>query len=114
MLRVGLYPLLAFGVLATARADTVTLHPVADTTLFETYPDNNFGRYYLVAGTTSRQGQRSRALVRFDPTNIPPGSVITSVQLSLVVNRSPHVPLSSNFDLYRMLVAWDEGVGGSG
>jgi hypothetical protein len=99
----------------TADATTVTLHPSADTTLFETYPDNNFGRYYLVAGTTAKQGNRSRALVKFIPgTNVPPGSVVSSVQLTFQVNRSPHTPVSSTFDLYPMLVNWNEGTGGSG
>ena len=61
--------------------------------MFETYPDNNFGHYYLVSGTTAKQGARSRALMKFVPgTNIPPGAIISSVQLTLQVNRSPHAP----------------------
>ena len=94
---------------------TATLHPVADTTLFQTYPNNNFGHYYLVAGTTAKQGERSRALIKFLPgTNIAPGAIISSVQVAFQVNRAPHIAQSSTFDLCRMLVDWGEGTGGSG
>jgi Immunoglobulin domain len=98
-----------------AEAATVTLRPVADTTVFQTYPNNNFGHYYLVAGTTAKQGERSRALFKFSPgTNIAPGAIISSVQLAFQVNRAPHTAQSSTFDVCRMLVDWGEGTGGSG
>jgi hypothetical protein len=98
-----------------ATADTATLRPAADTTLFETFPDNNFGRFHLVAGTTLKQGARSRTLLKFVPgTNLPPGAVISAVQLTVQVDRSPSRPESSTFDLHRMAVDWTEGTGGSG
>lgn len=113
-LHAWLLPLWVGVVASQAEAATVTLHPVADTTLFQTFPDNNYGRFSLVAGTTA-EGQLSRALVKFNPgTNLPPGAVISSVQLTFRVNRAPHTPVTSTFDLHRMLVDWREGTGGSG
>ena len=107
MVRLAFLLFLFCNIANQAEAATITLRPAADTTLFETFPDNNFGRYSLVAGTTAKQGARSRALIKFAPgTNIPPGAVISSVQLTLRVNRSPHTPEGSTFDLNRMLVDW--------
>jgi len=56
-----------------AWADSITLHPVADTTLFSTVPSNNLGASLeLVAGANGR-GEPRRALIRFDPVSqIPP------------------------------------------
>src|SRR5437762_3467606 len=115
LFHLSFFLLLIGNIVNQAGADTVRLRPVADTTLFETFPDNNYGHYYLVSGTTAKQGQRSRALIKFVPgATIPPGSIISSVQVTFSVNKSPRGPVSSTFDLYRMLVDWGEGTGGGG
>jgi hypothetical protein len=93
-----------------ALADTITNVPVADTTLFETAPDNNLGAGSLAAGAT-RGGLRSRALLRFDLTGIPANAVVNLAELRLNVVRSPSGSVSSVFDLRRVLRAWGEGTG---
>jgi hypothetical protein len=95
-------------------ADTVTLNPSADTTLFETDPDNNMGATpSLVSGTTAgvlRQPFRSRAVMRFNVAGVTPaGAVITSATLKLTVVKIPSAPSNSEFGLHRMLVRWGEG-----
>src|SRR5207245_11043011 len=73
-------------------AESVTLHPVADPTLYETTPNNNLGAHTdFIAGTTAgNAGQpfRNRALLKFDVTGqIPTGATITSASLTLLVAR---------------------------
>ena len=94
----------------TSRPDSLSLKPAADTTLFETTPDNNLGGApTLVAGTTA-QGFRSRALVQFDFTQLPPGVVVSSASLRVqVVKASTLGGKASDFELHRVLDAWGEG-----
>ncbi|EDY17393.1 hypothetical protein CfE428DRAFT_5079 [Chthoniobacter flavus Ellin428] len=114
------YPLLLTlalaGVVVPAWATTVDLVPVADTTIFSAYPDNNFGASTLETGSNG-VGAPGRALVRFDLSSIPVGAVITDVELTMTVVRVPpgdqHAgAIDSDFNLYRMLVPWTEGTGG--
>ena len=93
------------------RAESVTLRPVADTTLFENNPGNNLGQSSLAAGST-RELMRSRALVRFDLSGLPASAVITSARVTFTVVRGPSEAPRSTFDLRRVLVAWNEGEGG--
>jgi spore coat protein A len=90
--------LLALGLLAVARgaaAATLDLPPAADTTLYQgsepgdDFEDNSCGAGSgLFAGVTV-DGFARRALLRFDAASqIPAGSSITGVTLTLVVNRS--------------------------
>ena len=93
------------------RADTISLRPVADTTLFETAPTNNLGHEStLVVGTTNK-GLRDRALVRFDVAGkVPAGAVVISAQLTInVVKESDITAKNSSFELRRFLVSWVEG-----
>lgn len=94
-------------------ADTVTNIAVADTSLFETDPDNNLGRSTLASGTTA-QGMKSRALLKFDLSNIPAGAVVTNVRVQVTVTKSPAAAAPSTFALRRMLQDWNEGTSGSG
>ena len=86
----------------------ITNIPVADTTLFETAPDNNLGASTLAAGTT-RGGLRARALIQFDLRTIPTNAIIQSAALSVIVVHSPSAGVASVFDLRRMLQPWGEG-----
>src|SRR5262245_19843273 len=68
-------PLLA----ACAFAESVTLHPAADTTLFAPFPDNNVGANLNFASGANASVQPTRALMRFDlATQIPSNAVIQS------------------------------------
>ncbi|HZI33703.1 MAG TPA: DNRLRE domain-containing protein, partial [Candidatus Binatia bacterium] len=94
-------------------ADSVTVSPVADTTLFETTPTNNLGaEATLVCGTTA-SGFRNRTVLKFDAAaQVPAGTVITSATLTLtVVKVNPFTPVSATFELHRLLQSWGEGTG---
>ena len=93
-----------------ARADTVTLTPSADTSLFQNNPDNNLGAMmFLPAGVSgSAIPNRSRALLRFDLTSIPTNAVVTNASLALRVVLS-NFATTNRFDLHRMTVPWIEG-----
>jgi hypothetical protein len=98
-----------------AHADTVTLSPVADTTLFEHDPNNNLGADPTVAaGTTAGvngPAARSRALLKFDvAASIPTNATITSASLTIKVTKTPSPSrVDSIFDLRRVLQSWNEG-----
>lgn len=96
----------------SARADVVTLLPGADATLVEVAPGNSLGGAdFFNAGTAGANGLRNRALMSFALGGaIPPGSIITSVSLTLEVTRFPDPGAQSSlFFLRRMLQSWGEG-----
>lgn len=100
----------AFSFQPSTRADTVTLRPVADTTLIETAPNNNLGGQPFANSGTTQNFTKNRALFRFDVSSIPTGSLVESVSLVLEVTRQPvdgYAP--ADFGLHRMLVSWGEG-----
>lgn len=94
------------------RAETISLQPVADTTLIQLSPGNNMGGAgYFNAGTTGGDGYLNRALLRYDLGLIPAGSTITSVSISFDVIRQPQSgSQNSFFSLRRVLQSWGEGV----
>lgn len=100
----------AFSVQQSARADSLTLRPVADTTLIETAPNNNLGGQTFANAGTTQNFTKNRALFRFDVSAMPNGSVVQSASLVFEVTRQPvdgYAP--ADFGLHRMLVAWGEG-----
>lgn len=102
----------ALQVLRPAQAATLILHPTADTTLQEAFPNNNLGDGTSFTAGGRRQGGRTRALMLFDIAgNIPAGSTITSVSLTLSVVQVPSGGLSSTYDLDRLTASWGEGSG---
>ena len=91
-------------------ADTVTLRPVADATLFEASPNNNLGDDGTFMAGLRPKGGRSRGVLRFDLTGLPANIVINSAALTLTVTTTPPIfPASSTFDLHRVTQAWVEG-----
>lgn len=95
---------------AEGRADSVTLRPVADTSLFESNPENNLGRSAALPVGTINRGLKSRLLLRFDIAGaVPPGAAI--VDASLVVKVVNAGGVDSNFRFHRLRVDWGEGVG---
>lgn len=93
------------------RADTVVLHPFADTTLIEVAPDSNLGGAgFFNAGFTG-VSTRNRGLVQFALSEaIPAGSLITGATLNFDIIRQPSVDIDQDlFALHRMLVTWGEG-----
>src|SRR6266511_653761 len=98
-----------------AAAESITLTPIADTSLFENSPLNNLGAVQsLGAGNTARD-EPIRALVKFDvPAAVPAGATITGASLHLTVVRVAAGVKPAEFELHRMLVDWGEGDKGAG
>lgn len=92
-------------------AQSVTLRPVADTSLSETAPNNNLGAQLFTTAGVTQNNTKTRVLYQFDiAANIPAGSLITSVELVLEVTRQPADGYAiGSFGLHRMLVSWGEG-----
>ena len=92
-----------------AAPQTVTLAVTRDTTLIEDVGGlyANGGADYVFVGMTNRAEKR-RALIAFDvAAEVPAGSTITDVTLTLVMNktRGPEKAIA----LHRLLAAWGEG-----
>jgi FtsP/CotA-like multicopper oxidase with cupredoxin domain len=95
---------------SSARGATITLGSSKDNTLYESATgtvSNGAGSYFF-AGLT-RNGQIRRAAIAFDvAANIPAGSTITGVVLTLHVSRTKHSTLET-VQLRRALASWGEG-----
>ena len=96
-----------------ASADTITLAPVADATLYQ----DSFGEPSNGAGTNvfsgvTRDGNRRRALLRFDLGSIPAGSTINSVSLKLTCTRQ--ITGEPTLTLHRVTNSWGEGIADAG
>jgi hypothetical protein len=103
---------LALSAVGPTQAATLNLHPVADTTLQEAFPNNNLGDGTSFQAGGRRQGGRARGLMRFDIAgSLPAGATITSVSLTLNVVGVPSGGVNSLFDLDRLLSGWGEGTG---
>lgn len=95
---------------SSSYAETITVSPSADTTLFETSPDNNMGAEVTLAAGSTARSLKSRALIRFDLAgSLPAGAQITGVSLRIQAERAPLAAVPSSFTLRRVLVAWTEG-----
>jgi hypothetical protein len=77
------------------RADTITVNPIADSTISEGDPGTPQGTLgILVAGTTgpNEGATRNRALLKFDlASGIPVNAKVTSAALTVTVSASPLV-----------------------
>jgi hypothetical protein len=94
------------------RGDLVTnLPPIADTGLLESNPGNNLGALSNVPSGTTPMG-RSRALYKFDLTQLPANATISTASLLLNVTTAPGGGVGSIFGLNRLLKDWGEGSGG--
>src|SRR5947209_3116389 len=85
------YVVLSIAALSCARvpADTVTLTPIADTSLFEEVPNNNLGGLTHIPAGTTVLSKHSRALFKFDLTQIPANATITSAVARVQVVKVP-------------------------
>ena len=97
-LRTTVAALAAFTCLAaSAVAATVTIPPNKDNTLYESATgtvSNGAGSYFFAGAT--RNGQIRRGAISFDVAgNIPAGSTITGVVLTLHVSRTKHSTLET-------------------
>ncbi len=96
----------------TIQAATISLRPVADTTLQEAFPNDNLGDGTSFTAGGRRKGGRTRALMLFDIAgNLPAGARVDSVTLTLSVIGAPGGGVNSTFDLARVQSLWGEGNG---
>src|SRR5262245_63981385 len=73
-------------VVATARADTITIGASKDATIYGGFVNNSNGAGPGVFAGTDGTPNRLRSLVAFDvAANVPSGAAITSVQLTLTL-----------------------------
>lgn len=100
--------LLLVAFVAGTRADSLSLLPVADTTLFQFAPTNNLGGTVNLLGGATMNGARNRPLLRFDLSALPAGATITNVTLTLTDLSGGTFP-ASTFELHRVLADWGEG-----
>ena len=90
-------------------AGTITLRPMADTTLYEAMPENNLGGGDTFQAGLRPKGGRTRALIEFNLSALPVNAHITSATLKLTVVNTPSSPVNSTFDLHRVTAGWGEG-----
>jgi hypothetical protein len=91
-------------------ADSINLTPIADTTIHEAIPTNNFGGGASFTAGGRLQGGRARALLQFDITgNIPADATINSASLTLSVG-AVNGP-GSTFLIHSVSSEWGEGAG---
>lgn len=100
--------LLALMLPTPAWADTVTLAPVKDNTIFsESGTLSNGAGSDVFCGRTSSANRRS--LLAFDLSSIPTNAVIDSVQLQLAVTHVPIDTTPRKIRVFRVLADWGEG-----
>jgi len=94
-----------------AQAEIVNyLLPVADTTLRETRPDDNFGASSsLAVGVSGNGTPRNRGLFRFDVSGIPADAVFNSIKVRFTVTQAGPTSPPTAFELRRVLTDWNEG-----
>src|SRR3954471_4718429 len=96
----------------STRSDTIiTLKPSADTALFELNPDLNLGGGTDMPAGSTAETNRSRALIRFNLSQIPANATVSSASLTVTVDKVPSSGVGSVFGLYRVLKNWGEGTG---
>lgn len=97
------------------QADSITLTPIVDTSLFESVPDNNLGGVQAITAGNTATLSPTRALLKFDLKDvIPAGSHINLASLQLTVVRASLLVEPATFELHRVLVDWVEGDKGAG
>ena len=107
--RSGSALLLGLSLLPAAAADVVSLEPSLDNTIYEDPPgeNSNGAGLYLFCGTQASDGWARRALLQFDLSTVPPGSVVNSASLSLFVNQT--ISGAQSMGLHRVTTGWGEG-----
>lgn len=101
----------------SAQADVITLPASKDASIVKGNPDNNNGGGPCFFSGTDGNSSPHRALIAFDFSAIPPGSTITSVQLTLTLAQvagsggggGGQIAHSATIALYPLTQNWGEG-----
>jgi hypothetical protein len=104
----------AWAAVSAAHAEVVTLNPVQDTSIFSGTPESaglsdGSGDYLWTSVTDA--GLVRRALVKFDVTAIPAGSVVREVRVSLYQSRSRE---NHAVSIHRLTRGWGESTSNAG
>jgi hypothetical protein len=97
-----------------ATSTTVILHAVADNSMYsEADAVSDGAGPYIWVGQT-HVGNNRRALVRFDLSAVPPGSVVVAARLRIAMSKS--ISVGRVVEVRRLLASWGEGTstGGAG
>ncbi|MFK7961512.1 MAG: hypothetical protein AB8G96_13415, partial [Phycisphaerales bacterium] len=110
---------LAVSATALAGVETVTLEPIADTSIFSIGGTSNGGGADLFAGVTGNPGLATiqRSPIRFDlsAANLPSDATIVSVSVQLTVTQaSPIAPPEDPYTLHRISLSWGEAGSSAG
>jgi spore coat protein A, manganese oxidase len=95
-----------------ARADSININPTKDNTLYEYVPadgdlSNALGNHFFTGETAV--GELRRGVLAFDIAgNVPAGSTITGVTLTLNMSRT-RSNTARTVELHRLLADWGEG-----
>ncbi len=88
---------------------TVNLNPIKDNTILSDRTSNSSGGGKNFVGRIRGEGLR-RALIQFDLSNIPNGSIITEVSLNVNVDMTGRTHTNSIvYNLHRLNKDWGEG-----
>lgn len=79
-----------------------------DTTLYQEGALSNGAGQHIFAGTTM-QNKLRRALIAFDLSAIPPGSVIQSASFQITISKTPFARRNADVMLHRLVRDWGEG-----
>jgi hypothetical protein len=93
-------------------AQTNTLHPIADNTIFEenSAASNGAGGQIYVGRTAGNLGTLNRrSLIRFDMSSIPSNASITNVTLKMNCSQVPTGAVDNLIALQKCLAGWGEG-----
>lgn len=102
---------------ASAPADVVTVGSSQDTTIFGNNVNNSAGGTVVMFSGTDGNASIKRALVEFNiVTNVPAGSTITEVQLTLFLGQVAGMVTNGTamIGLHRLTDSWGEGTNGAG
>jgi len=97
----------------TLRADTITITPYIDNTIYTTAHNLSNGVGESLFAGTNAVWQPRRALLAFSLHDIPPGSQITSVQLELHLTKSGRTT-ADEVTLHRLTQLWGEALSDAG
>src|SRR5688500_6039238 len=91
-----------------APAEKFVLKPVADTSLVEAFPTNNFGKPPLLHVGGDTVG-RNRSLIKFDLSSLPSTSKVVAASLKLIIPPGPIGGTRGPVWMFRTLRDWNEG-----
>lgn len=100
----------ALGIAVGGNADAAvfTFAPAKDTTLFEGEASLSSGAGDSIFTGNTNNGLARRALLAFDLSPIPAGSIVTGASLTLLVTQSPPSGQIGATSLHRLLADWGE------